>query len=174
MKSLRSFVSLRLLCSLLAPTLTACLNGGDGTTGRVSEAAVDPLQEQVDAGAEPEPEPMDAGPLRYLAHIQPIFETTCAPCHFTNAAGGLRLDAGMGYAAMVGRAVRPQCNDGGEDTIIVSPGDAGHSALWLKVSDDPRKCGQRMPPPGNSNRPPLSAEDQARIRLWIEQGAIND
>ena len=53
-------------------------------------------------------------------------------------------------------------------TMRVQPGNAVDSYLYMKVVDDPRILGDRMPA-GTPN--PLGAGDLALIRTWIEDGA---
>jgi mono/diheme cytochrome c family protein len=90
----------------------------------------------------------------YLRDIKPILSNSCYACHGPDAAtreAGLRLDV---RAEAIGNAI--------------VPGDPEQSELLRRVvSRDPA---EQMPPPG-SNRPVISAEQAARIRHWIAQGA---
>ncbi len=91
------------------------------------------------------------------ACIQPILDVRCVGCHGTY--GGLSLEAGKAEANLVG--VPSQCDPA---LLRVAPGQPRRSLLYLKITDDPAKCGQRMPPTGD----PLSAEEVDLIRRWIE------
>ncbi len=92
----------------------------------------------------------------YARHIDPIFLRKCVECHGeSKTKGDLRLDS---YALLM---------EGGKDgPVIVS----GHSAasLLLKRVTLPPKHKRFMPAEG---KPPLTAEEIAWIKAWIEQGA---
>ena len=87
--------------------------------------------------------------------VQPILTRNCVTCH--NAAkqrGGLRLDDGT--AAL----------KGGNAGLVIAPGKSRDSYLVKVVAGlDPDL---KMPPKG---KPPLSADDVAILRDWIDQGA---
>ncbi len=116
----------------------------------------------------------DAGYVSYATDIQPIFNTHCGPCH-TRAApapsGALRLDAGTSWAALVNVPLAGgSCTGQG---MRVVPGDAGESMLWLKLTNDSRKCGTVMPrTDGGANLIP--EEDRRKIFRWIAHGALNN
>ncbi len=88
--------------------------------------------------------------------IQPILDARCVGCHGVN--GGLSLEPGQAEANLVG--VPSTCNP---QVLRVKPGDPDSSMLYWKITDDPRKCGQRMPAAG----PPLTQEEIQLIRQWI-------
>lgn len=88
--------------------------------------------------------------------IQPILNSRCVGCHGSN--GGLSLEPGQAESNLVG--VPSTCNP---ELLRVKPGDPDSSLLYLKITDDPRKCGQRMPAAG----PPLRQEEIDLIRQWI-------
>ena len=109
--------------------------------------------------------------VSFGAEVQPIFDARCAlpACH-TGAfpTQGLDLSAGRSYAAIVGRpsTERP-------DLKLVDPRATATSYLAWKISGAPAGqtiLGSQMPLTGG----PLSPAEQATIRTWIAQGAVND
>src|SRR5439155_286563 len=99
------------------------------------------------------------------------FSARCAVplCHSgATPTQGLDLSAGGSYAAIVGRpsTERP-------DLKIVDPGAPAASYLEWKIAGAPAGqsiLGSPMPLTGG----PLSAAEQAIIRAWIAEGAVND
>ena len=100
--------------------------------------------------------------VTYAADIQPMFATSCYPCHGPKTPkpkGGLRLDS---LAAIL---------KGSEDGPVIVPGDSAKSSLVANVAhlgdeDD------FMPPPKNKGHiGPLTAEQIGLVRAWIDQGA---
>jgi len=80
--------------------------------------------------------------------VQPIFERRCQGCHgATQQMSNLRLDSPASAAR------------------VVTPGDSASSKLFEKISST--KKGFMMPPMGA----PLSAEEIAKIKSWIDAGA---
>ncbi|MCA9606821.1 MAG: hypothetical protein KC619_14545 [Myxococcales bacterium] len=107
----------------------------------------------VEATATPTP---ITGCVDYATWIQPIFDAHCVTCHGAEAPRrGLRLDGLEGVRA------------GGESGAVVVPCRPDQSLLHAKVTSDAPPQGLRMPRGG----PALDSGEQARIRLWIEQGA---
>jgi mono/diheme cytochrome c family protein len=100
--------------------------------------------------------------VTYAADIQPIFQTSCYPCHSAKTPkpkGKLRLDS---LDAVL---------KGGEDGPALVPGDSAKSAIVANVSHlgDPDDY---MPPPKNRDHiQPLTKEQIGLIRAWIDQGA---
>ena len=98
-------------------------------------------------------------PLSYNRDIRPILSENCFQCHgFDEHArkGKLRLD------------VRDDVLRQRDDGAAIVPGKPDESVLWKRIiSTD---ADDIMPPP-ESHRT-LSAEDKARLREWIQQGAI--
>ena len=99
--------------------------------------------------------------LTFNEHIRPILSDNCFACHGTDAKkrkGDLRLDLADGAYRL---------DDDG--VAAIKPGDLAKSELWRRItSDDPDEL---MPPP-KSHKPPLSVEQRALIKRWIEQGAV--
>ncbi len=89
--------------------------------------------------------------------IQPIFNARCVRCHGTY--GGLSLEEGQAEQNLIN--VPSTCDPA---FLRVAPGFPQQSMLYLKITDDPAKCGSRMPPSGD----PLPQEEIDLIRRWIE------
>ncbi len=90
----------------------------------------------------------------YLREIKPIFKERCFACHGAlKQQAGLRLDT----AAFTQK--------GGDSGPAVVAKNLDESLLIDRISDP--EPSTRMPPEGM----PLTAEQIARIKLWIEQGA---
>jgi hypothetical protein len=100
------------------------------------------------AGAPPAP----PAALTYTSSVAPVLAGNCVPCHGPEIDhGGLRLDS---YEATL---------RGGDSGPAISPGDAKHSLLVLKVEHRDRPV---MPP-----RRRLPRATIALLRAWIDQGA---
>ena len=87
--------------------------------------------------------------------IRPLIEKRCVECHGAKKQKGeLRLDAKV-FAFK-----------GGHDGAVIVPGDVGKSSLFKRIAttDDD----ERMPPKGD----PLTAEQIAAVKSWIEGGAV--
>ena len=86
--------------------------------------------------------------------VQPIFQKKCVACHGqSNQMNGLRLDDGE--AAL----------KGGYSGVAISPGSSSTSPLVARVTATEK--GKRMPPAGD----PLSADQIATLKAWIDSGA---
>ncbi len=91
----------------------------------------------------------------YLREVKPLLTEHCVTCHGSEQAkGGLRLDTAA-HALKGG--------DGGSSVV---PGRATESVL-VQVLEDRHGEISRMP----YKKPPLTAEQIARIRTWIDAGA---
>jgi mono/diheme cytochrome c family protein len=95
-----------------------------------------------------------AEPVDYLRDIKPILKERCFACHGAlKQQSGLRLDTGASI------------RHGGDSGPAVVAGQVGSSPLFARISAvDPA---MRMPSEGK----PLTAEQIALIKSWIEQGA---
>ncbi len=108
--------------------------------------------------------------VSFSADVQPILSTYCFRCHRD---GGIADQSGVVFRAGEEEAYdllvnRTSVLDDG--LTLVVPGDADASLLFDKVASDSPMIGDRMPLGG-----PFLAESQiARIRDWIEQGALNN
>ena len=97
-----------------------------------------------------------SGAVDFAEDVLPIFQAKCVSCHGPEVQeGGFRLD--VGASAL----------EGGDSGKAILPKQSATSPLVLRivgVGDD-----ERMPPPDEGT--PLSDEDVAVIRAWIDQGA---
>ena len=93
-------------------------------------------------------------PVEFVRDIQPVFSERCFECHGVETReAGLRLDR------------RTEALAGGDSGVAIVPGEPDDSLLFQHVSGvDPDSV---MPPDGE----PLSDQQIALIRKWIEQGA---
>lgn len=97
----------------------------------------------------------------------------CVDCHDADAPGGLAMtDAQQAHAQLVGvAAAGKKCEPMG--SLRVEPGNADASLLIHKLEghDDEAQpvCGNPMPIKTN-----LEADEIARVRAWIDQGAPNN
>jgi hypothetical protein len=95
-----------------------------------------------------------AGTVDYMSEVKPLLAKRCVACHGeAKPRGGLRLDTAAG-------ALR-----GGKGGPVVVSGNAEESSLILAVLGEGDT--ERMP----LKRPPLSADEIATLRAWIDQGA---
>ncbi len=133
---------------------------------RASQAAIAPRAAHAEATAgQPAAPPFRAAPaglkpaatgekkIEYATQVQPIFDANCTLCHGPNVQQNqLRLDS-------LGLALK-----GSISGPVIVPGNGKNSKLVRRLMglDDPR-----MP----FNRPPLSPDQIALIRGWIDQGA---
>lgn len=96
-------------------------------------------------------EPAVSARLTLERDVQPLLKARCIKCHGPNRPKGkLNLSGPRSLAR------------GGESGPAVEPGSPDDSALWEKVSS-----GEMPPKPED----PLSDEEKALLRRWIEQGA---
>ena len=101
--------------------------------------------------------------ISFADHIQPILYEHCTLCHAAEVRqGGIALDS---YQNLMSSRYfnRP--------TALVIPEKPTESRLFLVIhSTNP---GIRMPPPGTGIDPPDEAEIET-IRIWIQQGALDN
>ena len=104
------------------------------------------------------PDPEVVRTVSYASQIQPIFENACWHCHGAEKGkAGLRMH---NVALMFADE---------EDFWVIRPGDPDASLLLERISL-PADHMDVMPPDAD----PLSADDVALIRTWIEEGAYDD
>ena len=102
------------------------------------------------AGEEPGPRAVD-----YTREIKPVLSKRCYACHGAlQQKAGLRLDT----AAFMKK--------GGDSGPAIEPGSSDESLIIDAVTG---ADGWRMPP--ESEGSPLSADEIARLKAWIDQGA---
>jgi len=101
--------------------------------------------------------------VTFDSDIKPIFEKSCYKCHGPDVEkpkGKFRVDT---KAAVL---------KGGEDGVMVTPGDAAKSYLLAQVAQITAEEDDYMPPKGNKAKiPPLTKDQVGLIRAWVEQGA---
>ena len=99
----------------------------------------------------------------YGSQIQPLWDT-CIGCHKPNSpnGGGLDLTAANSYAAMVDVASVQV-----PGRLLVAPSEPDDSYLMEKISCSNPQVGNRM-----RQGDPYSLQEQALIRDWIAQGAL--
>jgi hypothetical protein len=93
--------------------------------------------------------------VRFNQHVRPILSNNCFYCHGPDPKhreAELRLDV----------------RDAAVEYGAITPGEPDESTLIQRISHANPK--RRMPPP-HSKKPPLSEEQIAILRRWIEQGA---
>jgi WD40 repeat protein len=95
------------------------------------------------------------GPVVYEKDVAPIFAAKCQVCHAGNLTEG-KFDLGTHAGLM----------KGGKKGPAVVPGKAEESRLWLMAG---HRIKPIMPPKTEDN--PLTPEEVAVLKLWIDQGA---
>jgi hypothetical protein len=105
------------------------------------------------AGASGTQAPSAAALVDFSGQIQPILESNCLECHSQDKRkGGLSL------------ATYTDVLDGGRSGPAVRPGNGGGSLMFHRVT-------AQVEPQMPLDELPLSDEETALIRLWIDQGA---
>jgi len=102
------------------------------------------------------------GDVSFMADIQPIFNGTCggAGCHLETSQSGVNLSSYDQLMNSIGHQYQQE---------IVHPGEPESSPLVDKIEPAPQH-GVRMP----FARDPLSDRQIQEIRVWIEEGAMNN
>lgn len=109
-----------------------------------------------DPGPTGPPNPPPSDTLSFSQHILPLFQVKgCATCH--GGSGGLTVTS---VASLM---------TGGLHGPAIIPGNADSSILIQKIGPAP-PFGSRMPQGG----PFLSTAEIDSLRLWINQGALNN
>lgn len=97
-----------------------------------------------------------ASQIDFQKQIRPLFQAKCFSCHGREVQeGGFRLD------------LRSRALEGGDSGIAIKPGHSHESELFHRLSGT--GDGDKMPPEGEGT--PLSTEELALVKTWIEQGA---
>ena len=145
---------------LLALCLAAGVFAGCGSDSPAPAAPTTPPP------ASPSPPPTEDTLTPTLSSIQAlVFDPRCVEHHGGHAVeAGLDLTEGMAYAALVNVPSTQTALD------LVAPGDAENSYLVHKLEGRPGIVRDRMPPIGD----PLTEEEIAAIRDWINAGALNE
>lgn len=128
-------------------------------------SAVD--DDSAGSGTEGGSETADLPAPRFADLQADVLTPSCvfAACHKgAAAAGGLSLDPGQAYAALVGTPAV-----GAPTRVRVVPGDVDASYLIEKLESETPAAGDPMPPAAR-----LSQERLDLIRRWIEAGALDN
>jgi mono/diheme cytochrome c family protein len=114
-------------------------------------------KEQADSGAGAEPAAQANQDVTYAQAIKPIFDKNCIKCHGKDKQkAGLRLDS------------REAAIQGSDDGPVFEIGKSAESVLVTNIS----RTGSEddwMPPVDRGE--PLTRDQIALIRAWIDQGA---
>lgn len=100
--------------------------------------------------------------VEFGTEIQHIFDSNCIQCHGPPDPIAF-MDLTLGYQDLINvpSFQFPEINR-------IEPGDASFSYLFLKINCSSQLSGDRMP----REAPPLSLQEQALIRDWINQTLI--
>ena len=125
---------------------------------------------EVGCGSSPAAPTTPTPTVSFATQIQAqIFDPGCISCHTDvgrNPSGGLNLKSGTAFAQLVGVAA-PQK----PGATLVIAGNPSGSYLVQKLEGAADIVGSRMPRTG----PPFLSDAQvALIRLWIQNGALNN
>jgi len=101
--------------------------------------------------------PAASGAVDFAKDIQPIFANNCFKCHGTEKQkNGLRLDLKQGAL------------EGGDSGAVIVAGKATESKLIHLVA---KLDGETQMPPSGEGRKPLTRDQIAKLRAWIDGGA---
>ncbi len=101
--------------------------------------------------------PPAARPVDFASDIKPIFEAACLRCHGTEKPKG-----------RFSLATRDTALKGGDNGVAIIPGDSARSLLIHFVAG--LVADSEMPPSGKGD--PLTREQVALLRAWIDQGVV--
>jgi hypothetical protein len=105
--------------------------------------------------------------IDYETQIQPIWAIRCANCHYNHSgtpAAGLDLNQDESWFSLYLAASQQL-----QDVRLAVPGDVDASYLFEKINCEIPRAGLRMP----RGRTALPLAEQALIRDWIRQGALD-
>ncbi len=107
--------------------------------------------------AKPADDKVQSDAVDFGRDVRPIFQAHCQKCHGPDKQeGGLRLDH------------RATALRGGDSGPLLTAGKSEKSEIYSRVSAGDESV--RMPPAGEKNKP-LSKNQLALIKRWIDQGA---
>ncbi|MEX0715029.1 MAG: PSD1 and planctomycete cytochrome C domain-containing protein [Planctomycetaceae bacterium] len=125
--------------------LAAAANDGASTKAESSATAPGPAAGNREADA-----------IDFAARVRPIFQAKCVRCHGDQKQeGGVRFDH------------RDSAFQGGDSGPVIVAGKSGESLLIERVAAEDEFT--RMPPDGEGD--PLTKEEIALVRRWIDEGA---
>ena len=115
----------------------------------------------------PETGSPDTGVISFDKDIVPIFKTNCSGCHDPGGSSGILLN--LTEDPQPSQWINQPSLELA-DIVLIKPGSAMDSMIYLKVATDPPPVGDRMP----RFAPPLTQPELDALRLWIEQGALDN
>ena len=133
--------------------------------------AVVACEDAGDPVGELAPDPQD---VSFGDEILPILALRCATvgCHSgTQPAGFMNLSAATAYQELLNETSQNPTYIAIANRVV--PGQPSRSLMLQKIlaaADRAVEVGNRMP----LARTPLSGQDTARVRVWIEEGAVDD
>jgi uncharacterized membrane protein len=114
-----------------------------------------------------EPE-IDITTVSYQTDIHPIFDNNCTSCHkaeLEQTFGELNLEADKSYIELVGIDAVFE----GTSLKRVQANDFENSVLWLKINES-NSLGANMP----LGQTPITKHEQDLIKIWINEGALDN
>jgi len=123
--------------------------------------------QKLDLTAPPVEQPPGSFILVTPDSVQAIFDSRCPKCHTgTTPLAGLYLSpARLSYVDLVNVP-----STEAPTYMLVAPGNADNSYLYMKINGDPRILESMMP----LGDPPLPLATRRVIANWIAQGALAD
>ncbi|WP_339729428.1 PSD1 and planctomycete cytochrome C domain-containing protein [uncultured Gimesia sp.] len=98
----------------------------------------------------------DSAKIDFEKQIKPLFQAKCYSCHGREMQeGGFRLD------------LKSRALEGGDSGLAITPGNSQKSEFYHRIAGTGN--GDKMPPEGEGT--PLSPEELALVKRWIDQGA---
>jgi len=104
------------------------------------------------------------GPVFYDKHVHPIFVKKCIVCH-----GGQNKKGGLDLATYEGLMKGGRSGKVGIQAVIAGKGK--ESLLYKVCRRTEEEDAPAMPPPKEVKQLPLSPQELALLKLWIDQGA---
>lgn len=99
--------------------------------------------------------------VSYAEDVAPILDKHCAECHLPGLEGaektGFTVDS---YASLM---------QGSQYGPVIEPGNARTSSLYILIT-----AGDHLTVSMPHGREPLSADDIETLRVWIDNGAVED
>ncbi len=150
---------------------TAGASGSTAESGESTAAASESTADVTGSSTGP-------GGVSYSQDVRPVFASRgCIVCHHDNSAIDIDIADPFGPPNGLVGSVNTWAEaypEGGTPMLNVQPGDPEASFLMNKIGDpdalDPATAGGHMP----LNLAPLTADELADLRAWIDAGAADD